>query len=177
MSYRINFSILSAPQIGDTLLYEPQAIGVLMFIYLFLTTILLSSLLTASFLSTFLSLHRNIDKLVKLQFARYTMEALKAGKRSGFASFIPFVLVELVLVYPFKILIYIFTVIVKRRISGQLRDEQVSKLYRASGFVDKWRELLWLITYSPIIIVVASAELAMKCKNCIISYLLRLTPE
>lgn len=145
-----------------------------MFVYLFLTTILLSSLLTASFLSTFLNLRRSIGSLVKLQFARYTVEALKAGQRSGFASFIPFILVELVLVYPLKFFLATINVIEKHRTPGPRRDQQVSKLHTVSRFVDKWRELLWLLTYSPFIITVALMELVMRSRAAAQSYLHRL---
>jgi hypothetical protein len=166
---------LSAPEIGDTLLYEPQVIGILLFVYLFLTTILLSSLLTASFLATFLSLRNQLDNLVALQFATLTLEALKTGGGSGFGSYIPGVLIECILVYPLASLLKLYKIYAKQRMEGTNYEQLYQTVQKYSLYLNRWREIVFFTTYSPFFITATLIEWLLDMARNLISYLQRLT--
>ncbi|KAI8986520.1 hypothetical protein BDB01DRAFT_785908 [Pilobolus umbonatus] len=56
---------LHAPQIGNTLFYQPQIASILLSIYLFLTVIVMGSLLVSSFISTMLEINPRLDTIKK----------------------------------------------------------------------------------------------------------------
>jgi hypothetical protein len=150
---------LSAPEIGDTLLYEPKVIGILLFVYLFFTTILLSSLLTASFLATFLSLRNQLENLVARQFAVLTVDALKAGGGSGFGSYIPGVLVECILVYPLACLVKIYKIYARHGMNRSHYEQSNQKAQNFFQYLNRWREIVFFTTYSPFFITATLIEL------------------
>lgn len=164
---------LSAPEIGDTLLYEPQVIGVLLFIYLFLTTVLLSSLLTASFISTFLSLRKDLDKLVALQFARIAVDALKAGGGSGFGAFVPGILVECVLVYPLVFIAYLYKRIIRHGMSDAHQGQAYQNFQRSSKYLNYWRQIVFFTIYSPFFIAAILVDLLSGMARYLASYFQR----
>ncbi|KAH8555289.1 hypothetical protein BGW37DRAFT_476572 [Umbelopsis sp. PMI_123] len=166
---------LFAPEIGDTLLYEPQVIGVLLFVYLFLTTVLLSALLTASFLATFLSLRNQLDNLVALQFARLTVDSLKAGGGSGFGSYIPGILVECILVYPLVCLVNLYRIITRHRIVSDHYEQSYQNVQKTEKYINRWREIVFYTTYSPFFITATLIELLVDIARKLISYLQRMT--
>lgn len=166
---------LSAPEIGDTLLYEPQVIGILLFVYLFFTTILLSSLLTASFLATFLSLRNQLENLVARQFAALTVNMLKAGGGSGIGSYIPGALVECILIYPLACLVKIYKIYARYRMNRSHYEQSYQKAQKISQYLHRWREIVFFTTYSPIFMTATLIEMLVDMARNSILYLQRVT--
>ncbi|KAG2213130.1 hypothetical protein INT47_011279 [Mucor saturninus] len=127
---------LHAPQIGDTISYQSVVAGVLLVAYLFLTVVILGSLLTASFLSTILDINSRIDT-VKRDWV--INRCLKANPVIN--AFIPSIATDLI----FGTVAWIARVIFKRQ----------TRII----WLEKIRQVFWYIIYSPIIIVVGLFEL------------------
>jgi hypothetical protein len=116
-------------------------------------------LLTASFLATFLSLRNDIDELVALQFARLTVDALNAGGGSGFGAFIPGILVDTVLVYPFVLAGYLYRYIIRYCMTDAHQRLEAQKFERTSRYLNYWRQCVFLVTYAPFFIALLVIEL------------------
>lgn len=127
---------ISAPEIGDTLFYQPQVAGLLLAIYLFLTVVILGSLLTASFLSTILEINSRVDT-VKRDWV--INRCLKSNPILN--AFIPSIFIDLL----FGIIRWFARVVFKRQ--------------SPVIWIEKLHQILWYIIYSPIILLVGIYEL------------------
>ncbi|KAI9243945.1 hypothetical protein EDC94DRAFT_699923 [Helicostylum pulchrum] len=132
------FGALHAPSIGSTISYQNIIGAILLAVYLFLTVIVLGSLLTASFLSTFLDIHGRIDTIKRDWVVSRCLTVAPA-----LGVFIPSVPVDLF----FGIINWIVRVVFKR---------QTCNLW-----VEKTHQVLWYICYSPIILLVGLYELTV----------------
>ncbi|CEP08409.1 hypothetical protein [Parasitella parasitica] len=126
---------LHAPEIGDTLYYQPQTAGLLLAVYLFLTVVILGSLLTASFLSTVLEINSRIETVKR---AWIINRCLKSNPVLN--VFIPSVFIDLI----FGIIRWFARVVCKR---------QTPVLW-----IEKAHQVFWYIIYSPVILLVGIYE-------------------
>lgn len=130
------FILYSAPEIGDTLFYQPEVAGFLLVVYLFFTVIVLGALLTASFLSTILQIYGRID-IVKRD--RIINRCLRSNPILN--AFFPSILLDLI----FNFFSWIGRVVFRRE----------SRIM----WLEKAHQILWYIIYSPIILLVGLFEL------------------
>ncbi|KAI8642509.1 hypothetical protein BD408DRAFT_443392 [Parasitella parasitica] len=130
------FGALHAPEIGDTLYYQPQTAGLLLAVYLFLTVVILGSLLTASFLSTVLEINSRIETVKRNWIIN---RCLKSNPVLN--AFIPSLVIDLI----FGVIRWFARVVCKRQ-SPVL-------------WIEKTHQVLWYIIYSPVILLVGIYEL------------------
>jgi len=128
--------LISAPEIGDTLYYQPQVAGLLLAVYLFLTVVILGSLLTASFLSTILEINTRIDTVKRNWVIN---RCLKSNPILN--AFIPSIVIDLI----FGVIRWFAHVVFKRQ--------------SPVIWIEKAHQVLWYIIYSPIILLVGLYEL------------------
>ncbi|CAO3629518.1 unnamed protein product [Cunninghamella blakesleeana] len=128
---------LYTPNIGETLYYQPQAASTLLIIYLFVMVVIVGALLTASFISTILSITSPSSTLEKLH---QQMEAKRATRVPRFGVFIPNMAIELIV----GVIVWL---VKKVNPSAKLT------------WVERFRQIIWFIIYSPIIIFVAVFDL------------------
>lgn len=131
------FIFFSTPNIGETLYYQPQAASTLLIIYLFVMVVIIGALLTASFISTILSITSPSSTLEKIH---QQMEAKRATRVPRFGVFIPNVAIELIV----GVIVWLV-----KKINPN------TKL----TWVERFRQIVWFIIYSPIIIFVAILDL------------------
>ncbi|KAI8341495.1 hypothetical protein BC941DRAFT_417048 [Chlamydoabsidia padenii] len=130
---------LHAPEIGETLYYQPQAAGILLVAYLFIMVIFIGALLLASFLSTFLSLMKPESTFGKL---KQKMEAERCSRPASYGRFIPNVAVELIVGS-------IVWVVKKIRPNSKLT------------WLERLRQVVWFIIFLPIILVIGLVDLVV----------------
>ncbi|KAF7722427.1 hypothetical protein EC973_003166 [Apophysomyces ossiformis] len=124
---------LHAPQIGHTLIYKPYSAGVLLFAFLVLT-VFIGALVTSSFLAVF------IDIYPRLPAIKRSMEAQRSIREPKFGVFIPSVGIELLVFGAW---------LVVRPFYGP----------RKIIWLEKVRQVLWYIVFSPIVFAVGVVEL------------------
>ncbi|CAO3586426.1 unnamed protein product [Absidia cylindrospora] len=129
---------LHAPEIGETLFYQPQAASILLVAYLFVMVVFVGALLVASFLSTILSLMKPESSFGNLQ---KRMEAERAARPASYGTYIPNVAVELIV----GSIVWI---------TKKIRPN--SKL----TWLERLRQIVWFIIFLPILIVVGLFDLA-----------------
>ncbi|KAI9309374.1 hypothetical protein BJ944DRAFT_173090 [Cunninghamella echinulata] len=133
MIRRLILSVLYTPDAGETLYYQAPGASGLLAIYLFVMIFIVAALFTASFISTILSFTSNGSSFEKLH---QQMEAKRATRVSRFGVFIPNVAIELI----------VGSVV---WLAKKIRPS--SKL----TWLEQFRQILWFIIYSPIILIVA----------------------
>lgn len=131
---------LHAPAIPDTLYYQPQAAGVMLFFYLAAMLLILGALLTGSFLTTLITLYPRLGAIQR------TFAAERAiVKRPSYGIFIPTVAIDLVIGFAG----WIFTGLFKMK-----KDESTTLLW-----LERIRQVLWIIIFLPVILLVGIIEL------------------
>ncbi|KAI7886193.1 hypothetical protein K492DRAFT_156437 [Lichtheimia hyalospora FSU 10163] len=131
---------LHAPAIPDTLYYQPQAAGVMLFFYLAAMLLILGALLTGSFLTTLITLYPRLGAIQR------TFAAERAIiKRPSYGMFIPTVAIDLIVGFAG----WIFTGLFKMK-----RDESATLLW-----LERIRQVLWIIIFLPVILLVGIIEL------------------
>lgn len=128
---------LHAPEIGETLYYQPQAASILLVAYLFVMVIFVGALLVASFLSTILSLMKPESSFDKLQ---KHMEAERCSRAASYGVYIPNVAVELIV----GSIVWI---------TKKIRPN--SKL----TWLERLRQIVWFIIFLPILLLVGLFDL------------------
>ncbi|KAI8349677.1 hypothetical protein BD560DRAFT_450213 [Blakeslea trispora] len=130
---------LHAPEIGKTLFYQPQIAGLLLVIYLFLTVVVLGSLLTASFLATLMDISQRLDQVKRAWAIRRCLVT-----RPAFQVFLPSAFIDAI----FCMLSWF--------VRSVCRFQKESTLW-----IEKTHQVLWYVIYSPIILMVGLYELLM----------------
>ncbi|KAI8971565.1 hypothetical protein BDF20DRAFT_686355 [Mycotypha africana] len=127
---------LHTPEIGNTLYYQPQAAGLLLAVYLFLTVVVLGSLLTASFLGTFIEISKELDTIKRDWVIERCLKTSPA-----LSTFIPTVVVDLF----FGVLAWFARVALKSQ--------------KIELCIQKIHQIFWYIIFSPVILLVGLLEL------------------
>ncbi|KAI8089814.1 uncharacterized protein BX664DRAFT_333976 [Halteromyces radiatus] len=130
---------LHSPEIGETLYYQPQAASILLVAYLFVMVVFLGALLTASFLSTILTLMKPESSFNRL---KQRMEAERCSRRPNYGVYIPNVAVELI--------VGSIVWIVKKISPG-------TKL----TWLERLRQIIWFIIFLPILILIGLFDLVV----------------
>ncbi|KAI9249518.1 hypothetical protein BDA99DRAFT_445509 [Phascolomyces articulosus] len=129
---------LHSPEISDTLYYQPLAAGAMLFVYLFLIIVVIGTLLTASFLTTMLTVYPRIESVRRLFLAS------RCAKQPVFGVFIANVVIELIIGFFILILVYVFKV-----------NKNDSK---AISWIERARQVLWFIVFFPVVLVIGIIE-------------------
>ena len=109
----------------------------MLFVYLFLIVVVIGTLLTASFLTTMMTIYPRIDSVQRLFYAS------RCVKKPAYGVFLPTVLIELVLGLPVLILVYVFK---------QSNDSA------ALVWTERIRQVFWFIVYLPVILAFGVIE-------------------
>ncbi|CAO3660237.1 unnamed protein product [Rhizopus stolonifer] len=126
---------LHAPEIADTLFYQPAIASILLVFYLLSMVVFIGALLTASFLTTFLEINTRTQAIKNEWVIQRCL-----GTSPGLNKFIPGVLVDVL----FNTFRWISRVIFRRE---------------RTTWNEKMHQVAWYIVYSPIILVVGIIEL------------------
>ncbi|KAI9478843.1 MAG: hypothetical protein EXX96DRAFT_572441 [Benjaminiella poitrasii] len=126
---------LHTPEIGDTLHYQPKVAGLLLAFYLFLTVVVLGSLLSASFISTILDVNSRLEVIEREWVINRCLRS-----KPALNSFTPSVLIDII----FYFINYVSRVVFKR---------QAPVIW-----LEKIHQVLWYIIYSPIILLIGFYE-------------------
>ncbi|KAG0163691.1 hypothetical protein DFQ28_003168 [Apophysomyces sp. BC1034] len=136
---------LHTPRIGDTLIYKPYPAGVLLFLFMVLT-MFTGALVISSFLAVFIEIYPRLGEI------RRITETQRSIREQEFGVFIPGMGIE-ILVFGIGLL---------------LRPFQSPG---ATKHLEQFRQVLWYIVYSPIILTVGVVEIlawggSVLCKRC-----------
>ncbi|KAI7863758.1 hypothetical protein BDF14DRAFT_1840779 [Spinellus fusiger] len=134
--YYLALGAVHAPEVADTIAYQPALVGSLLFLYLFLMSVVITGMVTASFLSVLLQVTAEIDSLQRISSATRVLEppALRAH--------LPNAAIEIV-----------FALI--QRLLGAGGYKKHSYPRRS---LDITRQLCWYLVFSPIILSVGIVE-------------------
>ncbi|KAI9490101.1 hypothetical protein BDB00DRAFT_931503 [Zychaea mexicana] len=128
---------LHSPEINATLYYQPLAAGVMLFVYLFLITVVIGTLLTASFLTTMLTVYPRIESVRRLFFAS------RCAKKPVLGVFSTNVVFELIVGFFVLFAVYLLKA---KKDSASLQ------------WVERLRQILWFTVFSPLVLVVGIVE-------------------
>ncbi|KAI9016475.1 hypothetical protein CLU79DRAFT_762717 [Phycomyces nitens] len=124
-----------SPAIGDTVASKPTLVGIILFVYLFLMSVCITSMVTSAFLSTMIDINTRLESLEKSSLASRSIKPAVLG------AYLPNAVLEIILG-----LVDGLVFLAGRQSIARERIERI-------------RQIGWYLIFSPIVIPVAILDL------------------